>query len=82
MKDYIIRLIYCDMLGHNVEFGYIHAVKLAQSGKNIWEKRAGRFVHIKLNRKSVTIIRVILIRDLHLKQDTSRALYFFMRLTS
>ncbi|CAG8578175.1 3787_t:CDS:10 [Paraglomus occultum] len=41
MKDYIIRLIYCDMLGHNVEFGYIHAVKLAQSGKNIWEKRAG-----------------------------------------
>jgi len=62
MKDYIIRLIYCDMLGHSVEFGYIHAVKLAQSGKNIWEKRAGRFVHIKSNRKSVTIVRVILIQ--------------------
>ncbi|CAG8612959.1 8865_t:CDS:10 [Paraglomus brasilianum] len=28
-------------VGHSVEFGYIHAVKLAQSGKNIWEKRAG-----------------------------------------
>ncbi|RIA93751.1 armadillo-type protein [Glomus cerebriforme] len=41
MKDYITRLVYCDMLGHNVEFGHIHAVKLAQSAKGLWEKRVG-----------------------------------------
>ncbi|CAG8605080.1 15269_t:CDS:10, partial [Acaulospora colombiana] len=38
-KDYITRLIYCDMLGYNVEFGHIHAVKLAQSAKGLWDKR-------------------------------------------
>ncbi|GET00949.1 AP-4 complex subunit epsilon [Rhizophagus clarus] len=41
MKDYITRLVYCDMLGHNVEFGHIHAVKLVQSAKGLWEKRVG-----------------------------------------
>ncbi|CAG8636676.1 3665_t:CDS:10 [Funneliformis mosseae] len=39
MKDYITRLIYCEMLGYNVEFGHIHAVNLAQSAKGLWEKR-------------------------------------------
>jgi AP-4 complex subunit epsilon-1 len=43
MKDYITRLVYCDMLGHNVEFGHIHAVKLAQSAKGLWDKRVGEF---------------------------------------
>ncbi|CAG8450341.1 9270_t:CDS:10 [Diversispora eburnea] len=39
--NYITRLIYCDILGHNVDFGHIHAVKLAQSAKGLWEKRVG-----------------------------------------
>ncbi|RIB22698.1 armadillo-type protein [Gigaspora rosea] len=29
------------MLGYNVEFGHIHAVKLAQSAKGLWDKRIG-----------------------------------------
>jgi len=41
MREYLIRLLYCEMLGHNVSFGYIHAVKLAQSTKNMLEKRCG-----------------------------------------
>eukprot|EP00040_Diaphanoeca_grandis_P011727 m.60127 g.60127 ORF g.60127 m.60127 type:complete len:1231 (-) comp22804_c1_seq1:183-3875(-) len=40
MKEYLVRLMYCEMLGHESEFGYIHAVKLAQHA-SILEKRIG-----------------------------------------
>jgi AP-4 complex subunit epsilon-1 len=33
-------MMYCEMLGHEAEFGYIHAVKLAQHA-SILEKRIG-----------------------------------------
>jgi len=46
MKDYITRLVYCEMLGYNVEFGHIHAVKLAQSAKGLWEKRVGKLYYL------------------------------------
>jgi len=40
MKEYVIRLIYCAMLGHDVSFGYINAVKMTQEPK-ILDKRVG-----------------------------------------
>ncbi|XP_075064094.1 AP-4 complex subunit epsilon-1 [Mixophyes fleayi] len=40
MKECMVRLIYCEMLGYEAPFGYIHAIKLAQQG-NLLEKRVG-----------------------------------------
>ncbi|XP_058150182.1 AP-4 complex subunit epsilon-1 [Dasypus novemcinctus] len=40
MKECMVRLIYCEMLGYDASFGYIHAIKLAQQG-NLFEKRVG-----------------------------------------
>ena len=42
MKECMVRLIYCEMLGYEASFGYIHAIKLAQQG-NLFEKRVGRY---------------------------------------
>ena len=39
-----MRLVYCEMLGHDGSWGYIHAVKLTQS-LNISEKRIGKAHH-------------------------------------
>lgn len=40
MKDFLCRMIYCNMLGYDVTFGLIHAVKLAQQGSHI-DKKTG-----------------------------------------
>eukprot|EP00730_Choanoeca_flexa_P017685 TRINITY_DN8548_c0_g3_i3.p1 TRINITY_DN8548_c0_g3~~TRINITY_DN8548_c0_g3_i3.p1 ORF type:complete len:1290 (+),score=355.63 TRINITY_DN8548_c0_g3_i3:32-3871(+) len=40
MKEYLVRLMYCEMLGHEVDFGYIHAVKFTQHS-SLFEKRVG-----------------------------------------
>ena len=40
MKEYLVSLIYCEMLGHEVSFGYIHGVKFAQHA-SLFEKRVG-----------------------------------------
>ncbi|KAF9134261.1 AP-4 complex subunit epsilon-1 [Mortierella sp. 14UC] len=41
MKDNMLRLIYGEMVGQDVQFGAIYALKLAQSGQTVAEKRAG-----------------------------------------
>ena len=40
MRELIIRMMYCEMLGHRVEFGYIHAVNMTQR-PSLTEKRVG-----------------------------------------
>lgn len=36
----MVRAIYCEMLGYEASFSYIHAIKLAQQG-TVLEKRVG-----------------------------------------
>lgn len=36
----MVRLLYCEMLGHDASFGYVNAIKLTSS-KEMLEKRMG-----------------------------------------
>nr|XP_020514600.1 AP-4 complex subunit epsilon-1 isoform X1 [Labrus bergylta] len=40
MKELMVRATYCEMLGYEASFSYIHAIKLAQQGTAL-EKRVG-----------------------------------------
>ncbi len=40
LKEYLIRLMYCEMFGFKSEFGYIHAINLTQ-GSDLVSKRVG-----------------------------------------
>lgn len=40
MKEIMVRAMYCEMLGYDASFTYIHAIKLAQQG-GVLEKRVG-----------------------------------------
>ena len=40
MKEFIVRMLYCEMLGHDASFAYVSAIKLTSS-KILLEKRVG-----------------------------------------
>lgn len=40
MREFIVRVLYCEMLGHEASFGYINAIKLTSS-RNLLEKKVG-----------------------------------------
>ena len=59
MKELLIRALYIEMLGHNAEFAYIHAVNLTQS-KNLVLKRMGYLLcSLFFNQESELLIMLI-----------------------
>ncbi|XP_057523867.1 AP-4 complex subunit epsilon-like, partial [Amaranthus tricolor] len=69
MKEFIIRLVYVEMLGHDASFGYIHAVKMTHDD-NILLKRTGYLaVTLFLNEDHDLIILIVNTIQKDLKSD-------------
>ncbi|KAJ9134903.1 hypothetical protein P3X46_032146 [Hevea brasiliensis] len=69
MKEYIIRLVYVEMLGHDASFGYIHAVKMTHND-NLLLKRTGYLaVTLFLNEDHDLIILIVNTIQKDLKSD-------------
>lgn len=57
----MVRAIYCEMLGYDASFAYIHAIKLAQQGTAL-EKRVGTLFRILFKMSINTFLLRILSR--------------------
>ncbi|KAL8504407.1 hypothetical protein ACS0TY_022947 [Phlomoides rotata] len=69
LKEYIIRLLYVDMLGHDASFGYIHAVKMTHD-ENLQLKKTGYLaVTLFLNEDHDLIILIVNTIQKDLKSD-------------
>ncbi|KAL7980045.1 hypothetical protein Chor_001313, partial [Crotalus horridus] len=68
MKECMVRMVYCEMLGYEASFGYIHAIKLAQQG-NLFEKRVG-YLAISLFLHENHELLVLLVNTV-VKEDSS-----------
>ncbi|XP_073028314.1 AP-4 complex subunit epsilon-like [Primulina eburnea] len=69
LKEYLIRLLYVEMLGHDASFGYIHAVKMTHD-ENLLLKRTGYLtVTLFLNEDHDLIILIVNTIQKDLKSD-------------
>jgi AP-4 complex subunit epsilon-1 len=59
MKEYIIRLVYVEMLGHDASFGYIQAVKMTHDDNLLLKKTGYLAVTLFLNEDHDLIILII-----------------------
>ncbi|BBN08260.1 AP-4 complex subunit epsilon-1 [Marchantia polymorpha subsp. ruderalis] len=59
MKEYIIRLVYVEMLGHDASFGYIHAVKMTHDDNLLLKKTGYLAVTLFLNEDHDLIILIV-----------------------
>lgn len=59
MKEYIIRLVYVEMLGHDASFGYIHAVKMTHDDNLLLKKSGYLAVTLFLNEDHDLIILIV-----------------------
>ncbi|GMI95696.1 Adaptor Protein Complex 4E [Hibiscus trionum] len=59
MKEYIIRLVYVEMLGHDASFGYIHAVKMTHDNSLLVKRTGYLAVTLFLNEDHDLIILIV-----------------------
>ncbi|XVF52161.1 hypothetical protein PTKIN_Ptkin04bG0242600 [Pterospermum kingtungense] len=69
MKEYIIRLVYVEMLGHDASFGYIHAVKMTHDDSLIVKRTGYLAVTLFLNEDHDLIILIVNTIQKDLKSD-------------
>ncbi|KAF7459330.1 adaptin family protein [Cryptosporidium felis] len=78
LREYMIRAIYIEMLGHDASFAYIHAIKMSND-KNILVKRIGYLaccIFLNNNHELLVLLINTIQRDLESKNqlDVSAAL--------
>ena len=59
MREYIIRLVYVEMLGHDASFGYIQAVKMTHDDNLLLKKTGYLAVTLFLNEDHDLIILIV-----------------------
>ncbi|KAK8477584.1 hypothetical protein V6N13_096387 [Hibiscus sabdariffa] len=69
MKEYIIRLVYIEMLGHDASFGYIHAVKMTHDDSLLVKRTGYLAVTLFLNEDHDLIILIVNTIQKDLKSD-------------
>ncbi|XWS49371.1 hypothetical protein CRYUN_Cryun13aG0157900 [Craigia yunnanensis] len=69
MKEYIIRLVYVEMLGHDASFGYIHAVKMTHDDSLLVKRTGYLAVTLFLNENHDLIILIVNTIQKDLKSD-------------
>ncbi|XP_010247394.1 PREDICTED: AP-4 complex subunit epsilon [Nelumbo nucifera] len=69
MKEYIIRLVYVEMLGHDASFGYIHAVKMTHDDSLLLKRTGYLAVTLFLNEDHDLIILIVNTIQKDLKSD-------------
>lgn len=69
MKEYIIRLVYIEMLGHDASFGYIHAVKMTHDDSLLLKRTGYLAVTLFLNEDHDLIILIVNTIQKDLKSD-------------
>ncbi|KAK4748751.1 hypothetical protein SAY87_015337 [Trapa incisa] len=69
MKEYIIRLVYVEMLGHDASFGYIQAVKMTHDDSLLLKRTGYLAVTLFLNEDHDLIILIVNTIQKDLKSD-------------
>ncbi|KAI3914183.1 hypothetical protein MKW92_002776 [Papaver armeniacum] len=69
MKEYILRLVYVEMLGHDASFGYIHAVKMTHDDSLVLKRTGYLAVTLFLNEDHDLIILIVNTIQKDLKSD-------------
>lgn len=69
MKEYIIRLVYVEMLGHDASFGYIQAVKMTHDDSLLLKRTGYLAVTLFLNEDHDLIILIVNTMQKDLRSD-------------
>ncbi|CAA0831897.1 AP-4 complex subunit epsilon [Striga hermonthica] len=69
LKEYLIRLLYVEMLGHDASFGYIHAVKMTHDDSLLLKRTGYLAVTLFLNEDHDLIILIVNTIQKDLKSD-------------